>query len=327
MLTDPENEADIDMMKKLLALCLLMALPFSACALDVSKMSLDELEALKLEADAEIRLRQLPDAQGYLDVLDGEGYYRFPDDKMEDKVRFTGDILSIQISDNQTFYYLVSLKNNPGMIFLADYDQPRDQHRFLPGETVTVYGAFMGISAYSNEEPLISGKPSVQADLVVLFQEEEKQAAGTRADPVKNKVSVLYEGTVWSDYADFEFEITSMKRGYEAQKLVKDMSKYNITPLKTQEYFVIWLRVKAVAAPNGRAPISQEDFRFVSADGREYRQHFLINPESYLQTIYEGTEYVAVLSSIIDKEDKPLLVYQPQSARPLWFDPNSEAGP
>ncbi|MGI6739494.1 MAG: hypothetical protein ACOX54_09050 [Christensenellales bacterium] len=318
------------MIKKFLILCLLLILPLCASAMqdtDLSKMTLDELKALRNEADAQIRIRQLPDAKGYLDVLDGEGYYRSPNDKMDDKVRLTGDILSIQFSSHQSFYYLISLKNNPGMIFLVDYDQPLDEHRFIPGDTVTVYGTFFGISAYSNEAPLISGKPCVQADMVVLAPKEEKQLVATRENPVKNNVSVYYEGTVWSDYADFEFEITSVKRGSGAEKLVKGMSKYNITPLKKQEYFLIWLRVKAVAAPNGRAPISQQDFRFVSADGREYRQHFLINPTSYLQTIYEGTEYVAILSCIIDKGDEPLLVYQPQSAKPLWFDPNSELIP
>jgi hypothetical protein len=319
------------MIRKLLVLCLLLTLPLCASAVqnaDLSQMTLEELETLRSEADAQIRIRQLPDAQGYLDVLDGEGYFRAPNDKMGDKVCFTGDILSVQLSSHQSFYYLISLKNNPRLIFLADYDQPSDEHRFIPGDTVTVYGTFQGISAYSSDEaPLMSGKPSVQADLVILAPEEIKQVVATRENPVKNNVSVLYEGTVWSDYADFEFEITSVKRGSEAQNLVKRMSKYNITPLRTQEYFIIWLRVKAIAAPNGRAPLSQGDFRFVSADGREYRQHFLINPSSYLQTIYEGTEYVAVLSSIIDKGDKPLLVYQPQSAQPLWFDPNSEVSP
>ena len=318
------------MIKKFLSILLLLTLPLCAYAqqnTDLSQMTLDELKALRSEAEAEIRTRQLPDAEGYLDVLDGEGYFRFPDDKMEDKVRLTGDILSVQLSSHQSFYYIISLKNNPRMIFIVDYDQPSDEHRFIPGDTVTVYGTFFGISAYSDEAPLISGKPSVQADIVVLAPNEEKQLVATRKNPVKNNVPVLYEGTVWSDYADFEFEITSVKRGSSAEKLVKGMSKYNITPLKKQEYFLIWLRVKAVAAPNGRAPISQEDFRFVSADGREYRQHFLINPSSYLQTIYEGTEYEAILSCIIDKGDKPLLVYQPQSAQPLWFDPNSEVSP
>lgn len=312
------------MTRKLAALFLLLALPLCANALDMSQMSLDELESLRQQADAQIRVRQLPDAQGYLDVLDGESYYRSPEDKTGDKVRFTGDVLSVRLSSRQSFYYLISLTNNPGMVFLTEHDQPPDQPRFIPGETVAVYGVFQGITAYSDDDPLISGKPAVQADLIIPAPEEEKQALATRENPAKNKTPVLYEGTFWSDYADFEFEITSVKRGYDALKLVKDMSKYNITPLKTQEYFVIWLRVKALAAPNGRAPLSQEDFRFVSADGREYRQHFLINPTSYLQTIYQGTEYVAVLSSIIDKGDRPLLVYQPQSANPLWFDPNSE---
>lgn len=314
------------MLKKILVLCLLMTLPFCVFAEanhDLSGLGLDELEALRNEADAQIKLRQLPDENGYLDVLDGEAYARMPAEHRDNKVRLTGEIVSVLLSSRGTFHYAISLMSNPGLIFLADYDQPDEDPWFLSGDTVTVYGVFDGISAFDEVGSLTSGVPSVTADLVVHAQIRAEQTRGTRETPLAVNETAVYEGSYWSDYASFEFEITGMKRGYEASKLVKDMSKYNITPLKTQEYFVVWLRVKAVSAPNGRAPLSQEDFRFVSADGREYRQQFLINPTSYLQTIYEGTEYVAVVSTIIDKGDTPTLVYLPQSSNPLWFDPNT----
>lgn len=326
--TEHRNEAN--MIKKLLTLLLLLALPLGVLAgdsLDLTQLSAQELEVIRAEAAAEILLRQLPDKDGYLDALDGESYARTPDAKMGEKARFSGDVLSVELTED-AFRYLISLENNPRLVFSVNYAQETDEDRILPGDSVTVHAVFEGISAYNDENPLLSGAPSFTADLIVRkLDKADEDTLGTRGNPVPLNTTVTYEGTYWSSYASFEFEVTNVKRGFEAQKLVKDMSKYNITPLKTQEYYVIWLRVKALSAPNGRAPLSQEDFRFVSADGREYRQQFLINPTSYLQTIYEGTEYTAVVSTIIDKGDTPTLVYQPQSAAPLWFNPNTGETP
>lgn len=83
------------------------------------------------------------------------------------------------------------------------------------------------------------------------------------------------------------------------------------------------MRVKALAAPNGRADIAEEDFYFVSAAGTEYRHHFLINSTQTLRNLYPSGEQVALLACLIDKGDMPLLVFQPLSTAPLWFDPNA----
>ncbi len=307
-------------MKKLLLLLLvLLPLCVSAQAPDLTQMSQEELLSLRMKTDAQIRLNQLPDLDGYLDVLDGEGYARAPEGKIGDKIRFSGLILQVLPGDN-AFSYLISLGNNPGLVFYADYTPGNEEYLLLSGDQVDVFGVFQGLTSIDQNNPLLSLLPKVDLNLMVQSQELNKPVF-TRESPAGMNISATYQGSAYSGYASFEFELTDMKRGQPALKLVKDMSKYNITPQKNQEYFIVWLRVKALSAPNGRAPLSQENFRFVSADGREYRQHFLINPTSKLQTIYEGTEYIALLSTLIDKGDNPKLVYLPQSESPLWFDP------
>ena len=86
---------------------------------------------------------------------------------------------------------------------------------------------------------------------------------------------------------------------------------------------MVWLRVKALEAPEGKADISEGDFSFVSASGAEYLPHYLLNSTETLRNLFEGGEQTALIACIIDKGDKPLIVYQPRSESPLWFDPNS----
>lgn len=314
-------------------LALLLALPLSALAsysMSLEGLTLNELEALRQEADGRIRLMQLPDENGYLDVLDGEAYARDPQTRLDEKIRLNGAILSVQ-EQAEGFLYYVSLDGNPGRVFLVRYTVKEGERLLLPGDQVTVYGVFVGLSAFKGAGLLKDGVPIVQADLVVqrLPQPTRLAAdpyAGTRDDPAPLGVTAVYEGTYWTDYASFEIEMTSSSRGSKAKKTAKDMSDYNINPTSSQEYFLVWLRVKALSAPTGRAKISNEDFFFVSAGGSEYRQHFLINPPAYLRTLYAGGEQTAVIACLIDKDDTPLIVYQPDSSTPLWFNPNPNEG-
>ncbi len=314
-------------------LAFLLMLPLSALArqpISLECLTQSELEAFRQEADGRVRLMQLPDENGYLDVLDGETYARDPQTRLDEKIRLSGAILSVK-EQAEDFRYYVSLDGNPARVFLVRYTLEADERLLLPGDQVTVYGIFRGLSAFDGTGLLEDGAPIVQADLVIRrLPEPERLAAdpyaGTREDPTPLGVTAVYEGSYWTDYASFEIEMTSSSRGSKAKKTAKDMSNYNIDPTSTQEYFLVWLRVKALSAPTGRAEIGNEDFYFVSADGSEYRQHFLINPPSYLRTLYEGGEQSAIIACLIDKDDMPLIVYQPDSSAPLWFDPNLDEG-
>lgn len=320
-------------MKKclLFLLILLIALPLSALAnesISMEGLTARELEALRQEADGRIRLLQLPDEKGYLDVLDGEAYARDPQTSLDEKIRLSGAILSVQEEAGEFLYY-VSLDGNPARVFFVRYALEADERLLLPGDQVTVYGVFKGLSAFDGAELLKDGAPIVQADLVIQRLPEPKRLAadpyaGTHEDPVPLTVSAVYEGSYWTDYASFEIEITSSSRGSEAKSAAESMSVYNNAPSKGQEYFLIWLRVRALSAPTGRAEIGNGDFYFVSAGGKEYRQYFLINPPASLGTLYEDGEQTAVLACLIDKGDTPLIVYQPDASNPLWFDPNPD---
>lgn len=312
-------------------LMLLFVLPLSALAdpsVSLEGLTAPELEAVRQEADGRIRLLRLPDENGYLDVLDGEDYARDPRTHLEEKIRLNGAILSAQ-EDAGEFLYYVSLDGNPARVFAVRYTLAADERLLLPGDLITAYGVYQGLSAFDGADTLRDGAPIVQADLVIRRLPEPERLpadpyAGTREDPVPMGVSAVYEGDYWTDYASFEIEITEVSRGTEAQSAADRMSSYNNKPAKGQECFLVWVRVRALSAPAGRAEIGNGDFYFVSAAGKEYRQYFLINPPASLGALYEDGEQTAVLACLIDKGDTPLVVYQPDSAAPLWFNPNPE---
>ena len=318
-------------MKKILILflVLLLAIPLGALSgqtISLEGLTLGELEAFRQEADGRIRLMRLPDEKGYLDVLDGEDYARDPLAHLSEKVRLNGEILRVA-QEADGFRYFVSLDGNPARVFLVRYAPGPDERLLLPGDPVTVFGRYDGLAPFDGAGLLEDGAPTVQADLVILRLPQPKRLAadphaGTREDPAPLGVKAVYEGSYWTGYASFEIEMTSSSRGNAALKKAKEMSSYNISPPKNQEYFLVWLRVKALSAPNGRAEIGNADFYFVSAAGGEYRQHFLINAPQTLRTLYDGGEHTAVIACLIDKGDNPLVVFQPESSSPLWFNPN-----
>lgn len=322
-------------MKKtfLIALCALMlyALPSAAApAINLEGLTLEELSALRQQIDGRMRLLQVPDAQGHLSVGDGEEYARRPQAHLGEKVRLEGEILRVQqdsSGEGDQFSYYVSLNGNSGRFFRVDYAL-QEEEGLLAGDAVTVYGTFAGLAPFDGQGILEDGAPMVEATAMVPRIAEQAPLAAapyaaTRSNPAPLGITVRYPGSYHTEYGAFELEMVSTLRGPAALSFAQDMSKYNVAPLRTQEYLLVWLRVKAVSAPAGRAPISEADFRFVSQAGTEYAPHYLLNSPSTLRNLYEGGEQVAILGCLVDKGDRPLIVYQPQSDNPLWFDTGS----
>ena len=172
--------------------------------------------------------------------------------------------------------------------------------------------------------------PTIPMTLIILRSQPEPALAAdpyaaTWEDPAPPGVKAVYKGSFWSGYASFEINILSMVRGNAALKAAQKMSNYNITPPRNQEWYIVTLWVKALEAPGDRAEIKSEDFHFISRSGTEYRHHFLINDIQGLRTLYTGSEQTAHIACLIDKGDEPLIVYQPNSLNPLWFDPGRQA--
>ena len=313
----------------LLLLAILLAFPVSALCkggISLEGMTLAELESLRQEADSRIRLLRLPDAEGYLAVLDGEDYARDPSAHLSEKVRLDGEILRVD-AQAANFRYFVSLDGNPGRVFEVRYAPGQGEKLLLAGDLITAYGVFEGLAPFVGEDLIQSGAPAVRAMLVTQRLPQVKRPAAdpyaaTRDDPAPLGTIAIYEGSYWSGYASFELEMLTALRGTAALKKAQEMSRYNISPLRTQEYLLVWVRVKALSAPNGKAEIGNDDFSFVSLKGSEYNRHYLLNSPDSLRSLYEGGEHTALIACVIDKGDEPLIVYQPTSGNPLWFDPN-----
>lgn len=293
----------------LLILALLLAFPVFAPA-----------RAAETQASARERLQALEGAEAYLDAGDGEAIARAPESHLGERLRLPGAILAV-LGEAPEFEYALSLDQNPARVFVVRYRLQEGQALFLPGDRVTVYGTLEGARPFTGSLALGEGAPILQAALVIPLLTDEQPGAATRENPAPLNTPVVYAGSRDSDYARYEITLLSMSRGSQALKLARDMSKYNINPTRNQEYLIIQVRVKALEAPAGRAPLGPEDFVFVSASGAEYRQHFLLNPPSHLTPLYPSGEQTASLACLIDKGDSPLVVFLPQSPTPLWFDP------
>lgn len=292
-------------------------------------LSLQQLEAIWREADARLRQMHLPGIEGYVEASSWEAYRRQPADYIGDSLRLQGEIFwAAQASDQPHHYlYQVSLTSDPGQVFLINYQMQEDEPLLLPGDSITAFGTFEGLRPAPGADAAEIGLPSLRARLCTLQLPAVKPLAAppygaTRSDPAPLNTTVTYQGSYWSGYAAVEIEVLSSLRGDAAQKRAKSMSAYNITPRRAQEYFMVELRIKALAAPQGKLAITNEDFFFVSASGAEYQHHFLINNQQPLRNLYPGSEQTAIIACMIDRGDRPLVVYLPNAPDSLWFDPN-----
>lgn len=269
---------------------------------------------------------QPADLKAYVDVGDGEGYARLPDNYTDQMIRLDGEVLA-QKAEGEGFEAYVSLLSNPGIVFAVRYRLAAGQPLFLAGDLVSAYGVFQGLLPFDASGTLTDGAPLLLADWITGYLPPPKPKAagayaGTREEPAPLDVKAHYEGSYWSDYASFDLTLTQTLRGNEAQRKARSLNPYNIVAPKGMEYILVTLQVQATAAPGGRAAIDNRDFYFVSASGKEYRQHFLISDQQTLGNLYSGDEHTFILACLIERGDLPLIVFLPESTNPLWFDPN-----
>ena len=258
---------------------------------------------------------------GYSPWADLEDILRKPWDFVSQPISVQGFILTA-LEEEGRFEYALSVRDRPHQVFVATYALAEGAPLLRPGDAVTVYGVFTGLAPFTGTEGLKEGAPIIQAaGILPLLPDSPARTLGTMDQPAPQGVPLTYPGDVYTDYASFEITVTDVIRGSDALMRARGMSKYNINPVRAQEYILVYLQVKALKVPGGRAPLDNGDFFFVSGAGSEYRQHFLINPPASFSPLYQDGVQEAVLSCLIQKADpRPLLVFQPQSQSPLWFD-------
>ena len=309
----------------LLVLCLIISsTAFASTIPGLDSMTLEELQALRLEIDARIQALSLPDAEGYMDANNYDDYARNPDSHTAEKIKFNGKVIQVIETDDGA-QYRIAVGGDYNKMFFVQYLFSDTEYRVLESDNVTVYGSFADLVTYDST---LGGKvtiPACDADLItpqVVNTLITGKYQATRTDPVPLGAVVTFPGDeIWNN-AIIDISITKSIRGAAAYAVVKSFNRYNDKPDPGKEYLLVSVKTDVKEAPDGKATISSYDFKFVSHDGVEYESAFIYKMEPELHDLYEGASQEAFIACQVSIFDEPLIVYEPDSDHPLWFNPN-----
>lgn len=316
-------------MKRLVVFILVLALLLLSSAEattipSLASMTLEELQALRLEIDSRIQALSLPDAEGYVDANSYDGYARNPSAHIDEKIKFNGEVIQV-IETDEGAQYRIAVGGDSSKIFFVQYLNPKGDFRILQDDKVTVYGIFRDLVTYESTMGGHVTIPACDADLVTS-QIENSAPAGkyqaTRNDPVPLGFTATFPGEKYGNTAVVDVTMMKAIRGTAAYAVVKGFNRYNDKPSSGKEYLLVSVKTDVKKAPDGKATISSYDFKFVSRDGVEYESAYIYKLEPELHDLYEGASQEAYIVCLVKTGDKPLIVYESSSDHSLWFDPN-----
>lgn len=305
-------------------LCLLIALSSVSMAetFDLSGLSLDELQALKKEVNAAIAVSISESIDGYIVLGDYSEYARNPNAHVGEQIRFDGEVVQV-IEGIEYNVYRIAMNGNSDNMFYVTYTPDIESERVLEDDKVTVCGEFKGLYTYTST---LGGEitiPHCAAGSIVEQIVEVGDYAATRQDPAPIGATIRYNATSRSNPAITDLTVTKVIRGDAAWQMVKDFNRFNDTPADDQEYILVYVHTSAISSENDQqAELDDYDFRFVSANGMEYKRESISGVKPELTNLYPGAEYEGIVAGLIEKGDSPLLVYLKDSDTPIWFDLN-----
>lgn len=176
-------------------------------------------------------------------------------------------------------------------------------------------------------EELTALKVEVQAAIVKAYAASGDAAfPATREQPAPIGAAVRYDGSSYYNEAVTDLTVLEVIRGEKALAIVRAWESYNPRPAADEEYIIVRIRAKAVAAPEGtQGEVYDYDFTFISADGTEYEYAYAAGMDDELGAMYEGGSCEGYAVCLVKKGDAPLMVYLKNADKPLWFDLNRYA--
>jgi len=315
-------------MKKLVASLFVVMMIFSIVTvslaaprtIDLDTMSVDELTALQADINMQLStLRQQTTGYTQITSKSYQDYAKNPDAHDEEKISFTGTIVQVVEGDTENHYRVAVDGKTDSIIYVSKIIGDETTH-FVDDEKVIVKGVFDGLLSYQSTLGGEITVPSCLADDFSSFA--DTIVTYTRQSPALIGQKTVFPGEKYGNTAVTEIMITNVLRGEAALAVAKSYSRWN-KPDKGYEYILVKLHVSTDSAPEGKAEISDYDFKFVSAAGKEMSRDSIYGYNEELSDIYEGSSQDAYIMCQVKPDDQPLMVYNQDSDAAIWFDLNA----
>lgn len=202
-------------------------------------------------------------------------------------------------------------------MFYVTYTPGIESERVLEDDKVTVCGEFKGLYTYTSTLGGEITLPHCAAESIVEQIVEVGDYAATRQHPAPIGATIRYNATSYSNPAITDLTVTKVIRGDAAWQMVNGFNRFNDKPADNQEYILVYVHTAAISSENDpQADLDDYDFRFVSANGMEYKRESISGIKPELTNLYPGAEFGGIVTGLIEKEDSPLLVYLKDSDTP-----------
>lgn len=307
------------------ALLLVLTISFPAYSegIELTTMSIERLEELRSQIDEQLSLLRRGNVQSYTPITDYAEYVRNQAAHEQEKVSIYGTVVQY-FPDSDDIALRVAMDDDYNKIFYVYFESMPKSIRVIEGETVTVYGTFMGDWTYDSILSSSVTVPGIAADDIVAGAVNKKvndKFDGTRESPIPIGETARYHGDRYDDNSVVDFEILSVIRGKKALDQVKKFNRYNSTPKKGKEYILISMKVSVISSEKSKASLSDYYFSFVGNGGVQYDSSYISDLSPSLSDMYVGASQEVYLCGEVDVKDTPYLVYSKNDAAPIWFGP------
>ena len=291
--------------------------------IDLTTMTIEQLEELRSQIDERLSLLRRGGGQAYVPIADYAEYVRNQNAHEQEKVSLYGTVVQFA-NDGDDAILRVAMDDDYNKMFYIYFESMPKNIRVIEDETVTVYGTFIGDWTYDSILSSSVTVPGIAADDIVAGTVKKKvnnKFDGTRETSIPIGETARYYGDRYDDNSVVDYEITSVIRGKKALDQVKKFSRYNSTPKKGREYILITMKVSVISSDTSKASLSDYHFNFVDKGGVQYESSYISDLSPTLSDMYIGASQDVYLCGEIDAKDTPYLVYSKNDDAPIWFGP------
>ena len=158
-------------MKKLMAILLMMILLLACTVANAATIQVNGLTEMKLydlysQAQSQLLLNKLTDANDYNSSFNFDDIERNPNKHVGDKIYFEGKVVQV-VEGSSTTTYRITAGRKSSDVFLVTYTRPADSERFLQDDSVCVYAEFVELKTYSSTTSKSVTAPYCNAALII----------------------------------------------------------------------------------------------------------------------------------------------------------------